>query len=82
MPKESSDKKVKVPNRHWFQNISTVKVPESSEIMVMYLVWHIIVDKALGTKIPGFYKAKNAMVEPMCERIHTMKDKGRPVLKL
>ena len=48
----------------------------------MYPVWHIIVDEALGTKISGFYKTKNAMVEPMYEHIQNMKEKGQPVLQL
>ena len=39
-------------------------------------------DEATGTKISGFYKAKNSMIDPLCERIHSMKEKGRLVLKL
>ncbi len=58
------------------------KALESLEIMVTYPVWHIIVDEASGTKISGFYKVKNTMVEPMCEHIYNMKEKGQPVLKL
>ena len=82
MPKESSNEKTNVPNGFWFRDITNVKVPQSLEIMVTYPVWHIIVDKATGTKISGFYKAKNAMVKPICEHIHNMKGKWQPVLKL
>ncbi len=80
--KRKCGKKAKVPNRCWFYNIATVKAPESLDIMVTYLVWNLIVDEVSGTKISGFYKAKNAMIEPICERIHSMEEKGRPVLNL
>ena len=76
MTSESSGEKAKVPNVCLFHDISTVKVSESSEIMVMYPFWHIIVDEASGTKISGFYKAKNSMVKTMCEHIHNMTEKG------
>ncbi len=69
-------------NRRWFCDIATVKVPESLNLMVTYLVWHLIVDEVTRTKISGFYKAKNAMIEPLCKRIHSMKEKGPLVLKL
>ena len=59
-----------------------VKAPESLDLTVTYLVWHLIMDEATGTKISGFYKAKNAMIEPLCKHIHSMKEKGQPVLKL
>ncbi len=55
---ESSGEKAKVPNSGWFHDIDTGEVTENLEIMVTYLVWHMIVDKATGTKISGFYKAK------------------------
>ena len=35
--------------------LSTAKAPKSSDIMVMYPVWHIIVDELPRTKISGFY---------------------------
>ncbi len=57
VPKESSNEKAKVPNGCWFHNIATVKAPERLDVMVMYPVWHIIVDKASVTKISGFCKA-------------------------
>ena len=82
MPKGSSGKKVKVPNGCWFHNIAVVKAPKNLEIMVTYPVWQIIVHKAKGPKISGFHKAKNSIVEPMCEHIHNMRGKGLPVLKL
>ncbi len=53
MQKESSVEKGNEPNGQWFHNIDTVKETESSKIMETYLVWHMIVDKATGTKISG-----------------------------
>ncbi len=73
MPKESSGEKVKVPNGRWFHNIATVKATENLEILVTYPVCHMIVDKATGAKISGFLKAKNDMINPMCEAINNMK---------
>ena len=57
-----------------------MKAPESSDIMVTYPGWHTLVDEEMEIKISGFYKANNAMVEPMCVNIHNMKIKGQPVI--
>lgn len=84
VPKErSNDDDVKTPNELWHHDISTIKVPKKVKgVVISKPVWHLTVDKATGLKVSAFYTAKNKMIEPMCERMHKMKQLCKPVQRV
>ena len=63
-------------------DLSTIKAPKDSEILVSKPNWRMIADKRTGIKFSGFYETKNGMVEPTCQLIDKWKQEGNEVKKI
>ena len=64
-----SAKKVERPNERWSHDITIIKPPKKSGLIMTCPNWHTLVNKFTRVKFSAFYQQKNDTVEPMCERL-------------
>ena len=75
-------KKASAPNGRWYSDLSLIKAPAGSGIVVPRPNWHLITDEYSGLKRSAFYKTKADLVESMCEQLNKARERGRSVAVL
>jgi hypothetical protein len=71
----SDHAKSKVVGEIMFLDPSSIKPPKKG-VVIPKPQWRIIVDEEVNLKISHWFAKKNEMVEPTCELIKMLKNKG------
>jgi hypothetical protein len=85
LPKSSYDDEPKAKEENIvraFTDIASLK-NHKGKPTVTYPHWSIVViDEEIQLKVSNFYKSKDAMVEPLCERMNRWKESGRAITNM
>ena len=66
-------------NGRIYLDLLSVRAPKSIKVEVTKPHWLVMVDEKTRMKWSDFYKQKNDIVEPTCEKFNKWKQEGNPV---